>query len=164
MLDGIIYDVHMKELITKCYIKKDLLQRFLFSEPIPGISLASAWWAFVLKYDPQKTICKRFLFLTVYKKAEQLYTKQQVTRNNKWFNEWQRMTPSVTSGKEWHNEWLTTSGPTSDNNWQQMTSDNHWQRVRVKRVQILLVEWLVFYGNFLLKTSKAKKSKLRHLY
>ena len=115
MLDGIIYDVHMKELITKCYIKKDLLQRFLFSEPIPGISLASAWWAFVLKYDPQKTICKRFLFLTVYKKAEQLYTKQQVTRNNKWFNEWQRMTPSGTSGKEWHNEWLTTSGPTSDN-------------------------------------------------
>ena len=95
----------MKELITKCYIKKDLLQRFLFS----------AWWAFVLKYDPQKTICKRFLFLTVYKKAEQLYTKQQVTRNNKWFNEWQRMTPSGTSGKEWHNEWLTTSGPTSDN-------------------------------------------------
>lgn len=95
MLDGIIYDVHMKELITKCYIKKDLLQRFLFSEPIPGISLASAWWAFVLKYDPQKTICKRFLFLTVYKKAEQLYTKQQVTRNNKWSNEWQSLTTST---------------------------------------------------------------------
>ena len=57
----------------------------------------------ILKFDPRKTICWRFLFLFAYKKADELYTKQQVTSNNESYNEWQRMTTSgTTNGKEWY--------------------------------------------------------------
>ena len=59
---------------------------------------------------------------------------QRVTTNeNKWYNEWQRMTSSgTTNGNEWFNEWqrVVQQETTNDSEWQRVTkNDNKWQRM-----------------------------------
>ena len=64
---------------------------------------------------------------------------QGTTSDNKWYNEWERVTTSenewqrvTTNNNEWYNKLqrVATSSATSDNEWQRMKKiGNEWQRV-----------------------------------
>ena len=100
---------------------------FFFPGDIISVWFSSSkkWWS---RACSTLLFFKWHFFLIVYKKTDESSDEWQTTSDNEWYNEQQRM---------------TTSGATSDKEWQRVTTNgNEWHHVR-SVVQWMKTAWPV---------------------
>ena len=101
---------------------------FFFPGDIISVWFSSSkkWWS---RACSTLLFFKWHFFLIVYKKTDESSDEWQTTSDNEWYNEQQRMTTSgATSDKEWQR--VTTNG----NEWHQVRSVVQWMKTALRSI------------------------------